>query len=228
MSESQPPEYNPDANPQGVAAPEQQAPEPWSPPGYQAPVPPQYQPSGVVQSPQYGGAPAMTELTAAERFWYLLGNIAFGAMYLAKVPAKKAFSDFGLVEMTGGEKTWYTILCLMFGAGYFAKIPTAKALSEMDQFRSSGRGLTSAEKFWYVLGNIAFGAMYLMKVPAKKAFSDFGLVQLTEGENTWYIVLCIMYGRGYFNKIPVAKAITETDQLRPGGYGQIPAAGFGG
>ena len=149
MSESQPPEYNPDANPQGVAAPEQQAPEPWSPPGYQAPVPPQYQPSGVVQSPQYGGAPAMTELTAAERFWYLLGNIAFGAMYL-------------------------------------------------------------------------------MKVPAKKAFSDFGLVQLTEGENTWYIVLCIMYGRGYFDKIPVAKAITETDQLRPGGYGQIPAAGFGG
>jgi len=35
------------------------------------------------------------QLTAAEKFWYVLQCIAFGAGYLAKVPVKKAFSEPG-------------------------------------------------------------------------------------------------------------------------------------
>jgi hypothetical protein len=74
-------------------------------------------------------------LTAAEKFWYVLGCIAFGAAYFQKVPAKKALSDFGLVEMTSAESFWYVFMCIPFGAGYFAKIPVAKALSELGQFK---------------------------------------------------------------------------------------------
>ena len=74
-------------------------------------------------------------LTAAEKFWYVLGCIAFGAAYFQKVPAKKALSDFGLVEMTSAESFWYVFMCIPFGAGYFAKIPVAKALSELQQFK---------------------------------------------------------------------------------------------
>lgn len=79
-----------------------------------------------------------TALTAAETFWYVVGNISFGAMYFAKIPAKKAFSDFGLAELTGAEAFWYVIMCIPFGAGYFAKIPTAKAISELHQIRAAG------------------------------------------------------------------------------------------
>ena len=101
-------------------------------------VPQQYNPQGFQPAPE-AGATGKTGLTPAERFWYLLGNIALGAMYLSKVPAKKALSDFGLAEMTSGEKTWYTILCLLCGAGYFSKIPVAKAVSEMPQFSSTAQ-----------------------------------------------------------------------------------------
>ena len=73
-------------------------------------------------------------LTTWEGIWYVLQNIALGAGYFAKVPAKKALSDFGLVEMTGAEKFWYVVQCIAFGAGYFAKIPTAKALTELPQY----------------------------------------------------------------------------------------------
>lgn len=76
-------------------------------------------------------------LTAGEAIWYVLQNIALGSGYLAKVPAKKAMSDFGLTEMTGAEQFWYVVQCLCFGAGYFAKIPTAKALSELPQYRAA-------------------------------------------------------------------------------------------
>ena len=69
--------------------------------------------------------------------WYVFQNIALGAGYFAKVPAKKALSDFGLVEMTTAERFWYVLQCVFFGAGYFAKIPTAKALSELPQFAST-------------------------------------------------------------------------------------------
>jgi hypothetical protein len=82
-------------------------------------------------------APRKTGLTAAEMFWYVVGNIAFGAMYFAKIPSKKALTDFGLAEMTGAESFWYVLMCIAFGAGYFAKIPTAKAISELEQFRAT-------------------------------------------------------------------------------------------
>jgi hypothetical protein len=77
-------------------------------------------------------------LTAAESFWYVLGCIAFGGMYFAKVPVKKALSEAGLAEMTGAERLWYVLQCIAFGAGYFAKIPVKKALTEMAQVRGSG------------------------------------------------------------------------------------------
>jgi hypothetical protein len=77
-------------------------------------------------------------LTAAEKFWYVLSCIAFGAGYFAKIPAKKAMEDFGLTELTGAEAFWYILMCIGFGGGYFAKLPTAKALSELEQFRPAG------------------------------------------------------------------------------------------
>ncbi len=101
-----------------------------------------------------------TGFTSAERLVLCSGNIALGATYLRKVPAKKAMSEFGLVEMTSGERTWYTILCILFGAGYFAKLPVAKAISEMPQFAARGQGLTPAGTFWYILGCLAYGANY--------------------------------------------------------------------
>jgi hypothetical protein len=76
-------------------------------------------------------------LTAAQKFWYVLMCIGFGAGYFAKIPAKKALTDFGLGELTAAESFWYVLMCIAFGAGYFAKIPTAKALSELDQFRNA-------------------------------------------------------------------------------------------
>ncbi|MFI5064085.1 MAG: hypothetical protein ACHP9Z_08930 [Streptosporangiales bacterium] len=69
-------------------------------------------------------------LTAAESFWYVLGCIGFGAMYFAKVPVKKAFSEAGLAQMTSAEQFWYVLMCIGFGVGYFAKLPVKKALSE--------------------------------------------------------------------------------------------------
>jgi hypothetical protein len=74
-------------------------------------------------------------LTAAQKFWYVLSNIPFGAGYFAKIPAKKAMADFGMTDLTTPEAFWYILMCLPFGAGYFAKLPVAKALSELAQFR---------------------------------------------------------------------------------------------
>ena len=146
-------------------------------------------------------------------------------MYLRKVPAKKALSEFGLAEMTSGEKTWYTILCILCGAGYFAKLPTVKAISETPQFVATGQGLTSAGRFWYLLGCLAYGANYFAKVSSKKALSDFSLAGLTSTEATWYTILCIAFGFGYFAKVPVAKAVSEMPQFSSAA--QIPAAGSG-
>jgi hypothetical protein len=72
-------------------------------------------------------------ITAAEKFWYVLQCIWFGAGYFSKVPTKKALSDAGLCHMTGAEKFWYVLSCIAFGAGYFAKIPRKKALTELGQ-----------------------------------------------------------------------------------------------
>jgi hypothetical protein len=84
-----------------------------------------YQRPGHAQ-PARGGV----RLSAAASFWYILGCIAFGAMYFVKVPAKKALSEAGLAQMTSAEQFWYVLQCIAFGAGYFAKIPIKKALSE--------------------------------------------------------------------------------------------------
>jgi hypothetical protein len=79
-------------------------------------------------------------LTAAERFWYVLGCIGFGAMYFAKVPVKKALSEVGAAQMTGAEQFWYVLQCVFFGAGYFAKVPVKKALSEAPGLRGYDTG----------------------------------------------------------------------------------------
>ena len=70
-------------------------------------------------------------LTAAESFWYVLGCVWFGAMYLAKVPAKKALSEAGLARLTSAEQFWYVVSCIALGAGYLLKVPLKKALSEV-------------------------------------------------------------------------------------------------
>ena len=75
-----------------------------------------------------------TALTTWEGIWYILMCVWFGAGYFAKIPAKKAMEDFGLVELTSAERFWYVIQCILFGSGYFAKIPTAKALSELPNY----------------------------------------------------------------------------------------------
>ncbi|MBT2510020.1 hypothetical protein J7I98_29995 [Streptomyces sp. ISL-98] len=71
--------------------------------------------------------------TSAENFWYILGWIAFGASYFAKVPTKKALCEYGLVEMTTAERFWYVVMNIAFGSGYFAKVITKKALSEVER-----------------------------------------------------------------------------------------------
>jgi Protein of unknown function (DUF2510) len=70
-------------------------------------------------------------MTAAERFWYVLQCIAFGAGYFAKIPTKRALADLGLARMTGAEKFWYVLQCIAFGAGYFAKVPVKRALEDL-------------------------------------------------------------------------------------------------
>jgi hypothetical protein len=72
--------------------------------------------------------------TTAERGWYGFMNIAFGAAYFSKIPAKAALRDLGLVELTGAEKFWYVLECVAFGAGYFGKVITKRALSEAPAF----------------------------------------------------------------------------------------------
>ena len=103
------------------------------------PAVPQYAPQGYGQPSAQPSAPAVRKagLTAAEKFWYVLGCIWFGAMYFAKIPSKKALADFGMAELSAAESFWYVLMCIWFGAGYFAKIPTAKAISELAQFRGA-------------------------------------------------------------------------------------------
>jgi hypothetical protein len=38
----------------------------------------------------------MAQMTAPEKFWYVLQCIAFGAGYFAKLPVKKALSEASL------------------------------------------------------------------------------------------------------------------------------------
>jgi hypothetical protein len=126
----QPQQYDPQQHQRRVG---QLPPGPYASPPL--PVVPNYAPQGYGQP----SAPAVrkTGLTAAEKFWYVLGCIPLGAMYFAKIPSKKALADFGMAELTGAEQFWYVLMCIGFGAGYFAKIPTAKAISELAQFREA-------------------------------------------------------------------------------------------
>jgi len=78
-------------------------------------------------------------LSAAESFWYLVGCIGFGLMYLAKVPVKKALAEAGLAQMTSAERFWYRVQCVALGAGYLAKIPVKKALNEIGPVPGGGR-----------------------------------------------------------------------------------------
>jgi len=84
-------------------------------------------------------------LSAAESFWYLVGCIGFGLMYLAKVPVKKALAEAGLAEMTSAERFWYRVQCVALGAGYLAKIPVKKALNEAGPVHGGGRRGRSAD-----------------------------------------------------------------------------------
>lgn len=88
--------------------------------------PARYQELPARQPPQHRSV----RLTSAEAFWYVLGCIAAGGMYFAKVPVKKALQDAGLAHMTAAERFWYVLMCIPFGAGYFCKVPVKKALSE--------------------------------------------------------------------------------------------------
>ena len=69
--------------------------------------------------------------TSAEKFWYVLQCIYFGAGYLAKVPVKAALRDAGKCELTGGEQFWYIVLNIFFGAAYMHKVIVKKAFSEV-------------------------------------------------------------------------------------------------
>jgi hypothetical protein len=75
------------------------------------PDPQQREPEGSEPAPRPGAAGA-TGFTSAERFWYLLGNIALGATYLRKIPATTALSDFGLARLNDTAGAWCTILCI--------------------------------------------------------------------------------------------------------------------
>ncbi|TGA87563.1 hypothetical protein [Streptomyces sp. MZ04] len=69
--------------------------------------------------------------TAAEGFWYVLGCIFFAASYFAKIPVKKALSEYGLVTLTGWERFWYVLMNIGLGSGYLSKVIVKKALSEV-------------------------------------------------------------------------------------------------
>jgi hypothetical protein len=77
-----------------------------------------------------GNAASLAYRTSAEKFWYVLQCIYFGAGYLAKIPVKAALRDAGKCELTGAESFWYLLECLLFGAGYMHKVIVKKAFSE--------------------------------------------------------------------------------------------------
>ena len=104
--------------------------------GPPVPAVPQYAPQGYSRaSPPT--APRKTGLTAAERFWYILGCIPMGAMYFAKIPSKKALADFGMAELTAAESFWYVLMCIAFGGGLFREDPDGEGVSELAQFRQA-------------------------------------------------------------------------------------------
>jgi hypothetical protein len=138
MSGWQPDRYDPQQHQQYVPQRQDGQPNRYDPQQYQQYMPQQQYETHGPQPRPHVQAVRKTTLTAAEKFWYVMGNIALGAMYFAKIPTKKALADFGLAELTTAEGFWYILMCIPFGAGYFAKIPAAKAISELGQFRTAG------------------------------------------------------------------------------------------
>jgi len=110
-------------------------------PGSSAPYPnavvarqaPSHAPVQWPAQPQPYPVPGVADRrTSAERFWYVIQNIAFGAGYFAKIPAKKAAIEVtGRGSLTGFENFWYVLGCIAFGYMYFAKVPAKKALVEV-------------------------------------------------------------------------------------------------
>jgi hypothetical protein len=123
----QPGHAQPHRQPQQRADWPQSRPVPPAPGGHRDDLPVPHEP----YAPARTTPPGRAVMTPAASFWYVLGCIAFGAMYLAKVPAKKALAEAGLAEMTAAEKFWYVLQCIAFGGGYFAKLPVKKALTEL-------------------------------------------------------------------------------------------------
>lgn len=71
-------------------------------------------------------------VTTAEAFWYVVGCVAFGANYFAKLPVRRALMEYGLLTVSRWERFWYGLMNII-GAGYFAKVIVKKALSEIQQ-----------------------------------------------------------------------------------------------
>ena len=72
-------------------------------------------------------------MTAWERFWSVLENIAFGAGYFAKLPVAKALDEvYGTHKVNGMARFWYVLGCIVtLGGFYFAKVPAKRALEQL-------------------------------------------------------------------------------------------------
>lgn len=120
---------------------------PQDPPGYDQNLPAaaQYPPAPYSpQQPPYGMPQQQFRtygLRGAEPFWYVMGCIATGGAYFAKLPTKKAVCEIlsdlqasgqgaGRYCLNGTEAFWYVLMCIPFGAGYLAKVWAKKALWE--------------------------------------------------------------------------------------------------
>lgn len=120
-------------------------------PGYQQgyaqnlPTPAKYPPAPYSPQQSAYGMPQPQfrtyGLRGAEPFWYVMGCIAMGGAYFAKLPTKKAaceiLSDLqasgqgaGGYYLNGAEAFWYVLMCIPFGAAYIAKVWAKKALWE--------------------------------------------------------------------------------------------------
>jgi len=77
-------------------------------------------------------------MTAMERFWYVLENIAFGAGYFMKLPAAKALDEVhGTHNVNGMARFWYVLGCIVaLGGPYFAKVPVKRALEQLAHSQS--------------------------------------------------------------------------------------------
>ena len=71
-------------------------------------------------------------MTAAERFWYIIENIALGAGYFAKLPAAKALDEvYGTERVKGWARFWYVLFNILPPGGmYLAKVPVKRALEQ--------------------------------------------------------------------------------------------------